>query len=407
MSKVGAVHFNPKIQPHLQHNDRTNSNADNIVKELSHLNECDKSASQALREIDTLYKEAMSKLDEAKKKGKRTPKERSFHEAIFEINDGTTMKQCQELADRIAELTGFRKIQVSIHKDEGHTNEQGEFKPHYHAHAVFFTLDKDTGKQLARQEQSLNPRNLSKIQDIAAEVLQMKRGEKSFNEKEYQAFLDQKATRPKGEKIKYRPQAPKRIQNQDDFKRFKDQERELRKEIVKKEQEIALEKQKLEEERAKLIQSEKEAFKALEINFNKQKNFFKNLFTLGGYHKNLENAYKESQNALMASIKEVKEKTEQRIKHYETQLQLLEQEKQNQQRAYQARIQEQEAKLEAKDKRIRELETENAEVRERVLNTALKSNDMNIFYHFYPHERQEREPKEQQQKIVRDTGRGR
>ncbi|MGI0439025.1 hypothetical protein ACRE1S_00575 [Helicobacter himalayensis] len=73
------------------------------------------------------------------------------------------MKQCQELADRIAELTGFRKIQVTIHKDEGHTNEQGEFKPHYHAHAVFFTLDKNTGKQLERQEQSLNPRNLSKF----------------------------------------------------------------------------------------------------------------------------------------------------------------------------------------------------------------------------------------------------
>ncbi|MGI0405913.1 hypothetical protein ACRE1S_00580 [Helicobacter himalayensis] len=68
MSKVGAVHFNPKIQPHLQHNDRTDSNTDNIVKELPHLNECDKSASQALREIDTLYKEAMSKLDEAKRK---------------------------------------------------------------------------------------------------------------------------------------------------------------------------------------------------------------------------------------------------------------------------------------------------------------------------------------------------
>ena len=163
--KVGAVHFNPKIQPHLQHNDRTNSNAENIRKDLSHLNECDVSATQALKRIDELYKEAMKKLDESKKKGKRTPKERSFHEAIFEINETTTMEQCQKLADEIAELTGFRKIQVVIHKDEGH-QEGEEWKPHYHAHAVFFTLDKDTGKQLARLESSLNPRNLSKMQDL-------------------------------------------------------------------------------------------------------------------------------------------------------------------------------------------------------------------------------------------------
>lgn len=37
--KIGAVHCNPKIAPHLQHNDRTNSTSPNIHKERSHLNQ--------------------------------------------------------------------------------------------------------------------------------------------------------------------------------------------------------------------------------------------------------------------------------------------------------------------------------------------------------------------------------
>ncbi|WP_270981557.1 hypothetical protein [Campylobacter helveticus] len=87
--KIGAVHCNPKISPHLQHNDRTNSTSPNIHKERSHLNECNKSAQEALREIDKLYNEAMEK--QKGKKGKKTPKERSYHEFIYEINENTTI----------------------------------------------------------------------------------------------------------------------------------------------------------------------------------------------------------------------------------------------------------------------------------------------------------------------------
>lgn len=233
MSKIGAVHFNPKFQPYLKHNDRTCLRAKNIHKDLIRLNEYDKSSSQAMQEIDNLYNEAMQKLSEAKRKGKRTPKERSYHEAIFEINENTTMAQCQELADKIAELTGFTRIQVSIHRDEGHTDDNGQWKPHYHAHAVFFTLDRTTGKQLARLEASLNPRTLSKIQDTASQVLQMQRGKCYFDNEKYQAFLDSKSSKSQTDRISYTPQSPKRIQNQDDFKRFKDEERRLKKELEK------------------------------------------------------------------------------------------------------------------------------------------------------------------------------
>ena len=348
MQKVGAVHFNPKIQPHLQHNDRTNSNADNIYEELSHLNQCDKSASQALREIDTLYKQAMSKLDEAKKKGKRTPKERSFHEAIFEIDERTTMGQCQELADRIAELTGFRKIQVVLHKDEGHTDEQGNFKPHYHAHAVFFTLDKDTGKQLARQEASLNPRTLSKIQDIASEILQMQRGERHYKDELYQAFLDKKAQKGvkngRKDKNQYLPQAPSRIQAQNDFKRFKDQMREAQKELdnqrAKIEQELELkqkaldhrekgliqEKVRLDQRIKDLEQSQASAFADLAKDYSRKQSFWKNALTFGAYNKRIMEQYKQEKAILQALANQMEQEAHRANQHLQQQFQLLKQE---------------------------------------------------------------------------------
>ncbi|ENB9426133.1 hypothetical protein ABI917_001696 [Campylobacter jejuni] len=201
--KIGAVHCNPKISPHLQHNDRTNSTSPNIHKERSHLNECNKSAQEALREIDKLYNEAMEK--QKGKKGKKTPKERSYHEFIYEINENTTMEQCEKLTEQIAKLTGFTPLQISIHRDEGHTNGKGEFVTHYHAHAVFFTLDKNTGKQLARMEASLTKENLSKIQDLTAQTLQMERGERRFE---------------RGEKKNY-------IQDYKEYARVKEQEREI------------------------------------------------------------------------------------------------------------------------------------------------------------------------------------
>lgn len=326
MQKIGAVHFNPKIQPHLQHNDRTNSNADNIRKDLSHLNECDKSASQALKQIDTLYKEAMQKLDEAKKKGKRTPKERSFHEAIFEINESTTMQQCQELTQRIAELTGFTPLQISIHKDEGHTNEQGEWIPHYHAHAVFFTLDKSTGKQLARQEASLNPRNLSKIQDIASKVLEMQRGERHFKDELYQDFLDKKATKPQNAhiKLKYIPQAPQLIQNQDDFKRFKEQTRAFEIEIDKKRTELAQKSLEIEKQYQTITkqlendfkgkyeafmnnlrniqETHKQKFTDLALHYENKKSWWKNILTLGHYNAKIDKDHYEARKVLKVEI---------------------------------------------------------------------------------------------------------
>lgn len=310
MQKVAAAHCNPKKQPALNHNDRTNDNAKTITKELTHLNEYSCSSDEVRKKIDTLYKKAydnFSKYCENKngvsKSGKPkglqnfTKKEKCYHEFIYEISEHTTMEQCQELTEKIAELTGFTPLQIAIHRDEIHQNAKGEMQTHYHAHAVFFTLDKDTGLQLARQEASLNKQNLSKIQTLTAETLKMDRGENRLE---------------KG------LESPKYIQDYKIYSQYKEMERKLQEKWFKKQKEIEAKIKELErkeqelknkeaelDKREKVIQDfidqleskHKEKFERINNLYENKKSLVKNIFTFGKHNRRIED---ERQEALMA-----------------------------------------------------------------------------------------------------------
>lgn len=336
--KVTSAHFNPKIQPYLRHNDRTNKSSPNIHQDLTHLNEYTKSSSEVLREIDKLYDEAMQKLKGTK--GKRTPKERSFHEAIFEIAEDTTMEQCQKLADEICELTGFRTLQIAIHRDEGHKDENGNFITHYHAHAVFFTLDKESGKQLARQEASLTKFNLSKIQDLASEIFGLQRGEKNSQKqyvsdyREYKKIQQSKteAKKQANDLIK-QAQAQGKKQIEDlmlGFVKWKQKiEQELKdkeQELANKEQELAQKEQKIQEElksidekqewilkqkeelnkqernlqkqKQEILGNAEDAYEALRGEYNSRYSTFKNIITFGKHGRQLAEEFKKAENFL-------------------------------------------------------------------------------------------------------------
>jgi len=131
-------------------------------------------------------------------------------QAVVIVEKDHTLEDVERLALAIEKETGFRTIQIAIHKDEGsiQKNENGkEFvKYNFHAHIDFFTLDSKTGAQLnnlgLKPSQSrelkriekeenrklstneidklfptMNRRRMSKFQDMTAEVLNMKRGE--------------------------------------------------------------------------------------------------------------------------------------------------------------------------------------------------------------------------------------
>ena len=79
-------------------------------------------------------------------------------------------------AERVHERWGIRAIQIHIHKDEGHyenTEDPASWEPNYHAHIIWDWMDHDTGKSF-----KLNAEDMSAIQDLVAETLDMQRGQK-------------------------------------------------------------------------------------------------------------------------------------------------------------------------------------------------------------------------------------
>ncbi|MDR6922081.1 hypothetical protein [Chryseobacterium sp. 2987] len=95
-----------------------------------------------------------------------------IREAVVVIKESTTMLELQNLAKRLEEELKIRVFQIAIHKDEGHTDKDTKnWKPNYHAHLVADWQDLDTGKTLKHQSF-----HYSKMQDLAAECLEMERG---------------------------------------------------------------------------------------------------------------------------------------------------------------------------------------------------------------------------------------
>ena len=93
-------------------------------------------------------------------------------EAVVVIKENTTMQDLHNLAKRLEEELKIRVFQIVIHKDEGHYDKDSkEWKPNYHAHLVADWQDLQTGKTLKHQSF-----DYSKMQDLAAECLDMERG---------------------------------------------------------------------------------------------------------------------------------------------------------------------------------------------------------------------------------------
>ena len=93
-------------------------------------------------------------------------------EAVVVIKENTTMQDLHNLSKRLEEELKIRIFQIAIHKDEGHYDKDtNEWKPNYHAHLVADWQDLETGKTLKHQSF-----HYSKMQDLAAECLEMERG---------------------------------------------------------------------------------------------------------------------------------------------------------------------------------------------------------------------------------------
>jgi hypothetical protein len=136
-------------------------------------------------ELEILVKEKTGR----KMQAKATP----IREAVILLPDDNNALNVQALANLSEELEkryDIKTFQTHIHNDEGHVNDKGESRYNYHAHLVFDWIDHNTGKSL-----KLDKKDLSEIQTLTAQALDMERGEKgsksmSLNHREYRGYLE-------------------------------------------------------------------------------------------------------------------------------------------------------------------------------------------------------------------------
>ncbi len=174
-----------------KHNDRSEiRRAKTVYTQYSHLNECDVASEIAKKRFDSYYTEAVGKVYGRIRKAK---KENTLIEAVLNIKTNTTMADLITLQKHIEKKFGFTGLQIAIHKDEGHY-ENDKFIVNNHAHMSFFTLDRDTGRQMFRREH-IGIEQLRELQTDTARILNMDRGQdvreskkQRLEHREYKAY---------------------------------------------------------------------------------------------------------------------------------------------------------------------------------------------------------------------------
>ena len=122
---------------------------------------------RAMQEKDVEYKD---------KNGKTRVRKGSspIREGVVNIKPDTKMDDLLNYVNRVQEIWGIRAIQIHMHRDEGHyenPEDKSTWKPNFHAHIIWDWIDHQTGKSF-----KLNAEDMSQIQDMVAETLEMERG---------------------------------------------------------------------------------------------------------------------------------------------------------------------------------------------------------------------------------------
>lgn len=168
MSKT-SIHIEPcKIGSSEQHNRRL-KHLDYVRPELSKLNKSWVGVADLPAHLERLRTLVKNKTGRAMQK-KATP----IREGVIVIRQDTTIEQLKGLADAIEQRWGIKTLQIYTHKDEGHTDSEGAWKPNLHAHIVFDWVNHDTGKSI-----KLSKQDMAEMQTMVADCLQMVRGESS------------------------------------------------------------------------------------------------------------------------------------------------------------------------------------------------------------------------------------
>ena len=160
-----------------------------------------------------------------------------IRESVVNIKEDTALDNVLEYARMVEARWGIKAIQIFLHKDEGHYENPADkktWKPNYHAHIIWDWMDHETGKSF-----KLNADDMSMMQDMVAEALDMERGRKKsetgLDHLERNDFILQKQ-----EKEKKRLEEEKRkAQSEKDLAEKKTQEAKSQARLAKEEKDEA------------------------------------------------------------------------------------------------------------------------------------------------------------------------
>lgn len=125
------------------------------------------------------YQGVADELAKIKASYKRA-KGRSMHkratpirEGVAVIDDTTTLADLQQFCQLCQDRWGIRPLSITTHKDEGHTDEEGKWRPNLHAHIIWRWCDDDgVTRKLGRAD-------MAEMQTLLSQCLGMQRGQSS------------------------------------------------------------------------------------------------------------------------------------------------------------------------------------------------------------------------------------
>jgi copper chaperone CopZ len=138
-------------------------------------NECNRTSKEAYEQYAKYLDEAISNYFERTKQSIQTKSEKFMWEAVINLEQHHTLSDVKKLTKKLEEKYGWREVQVSVHKDEGHVSEvTGEIFYNYHAHAIFFMLNSQGIYCFKKRD--FRKKQMAELQTLVARELGMERG---------------------------------------------------------------------------------------------------------------------------------------------------------------------------------------------------------------------------------------
>lgn len=173
MAELSSINIEPSKINNTEHNTRFVSPT-YLLKEKSLGVEYDLNHEDAEALYQSLLKEAVTNYTQ--RTGQQLQAKKLRWSAVVNIKDTTTMDDLKKLTQKLYQEYGWQCYQIAIHRDEGHkAPDTGEIVYNLHAHLEFLMLNKKGIYCFKKGEWGKG--RMSKLQDLVAEQLQMKRGE--------------------------------------------------------------------------------------------------------------------------------------------------------------------------------------------------------------------------------------